>query len=131
MGRERWETTHFTMHKVLAQPLSSSADPTIPTMIDALPRIVVPQLTYITIIPRRPLATLVTILASRLWGAAQHAQHILRGFAVEVVRGDCSIVAVAAGMPGAAVVALDLDVAFVVGAAEDGFGAFYDGGRGG
>jgi hypothetical protein len=112
-----------TVHKVLAQPFTQPTKPTVIAVIDALVAVVVPQLALVAVVPRSILAALHARLSGGLRRLAQHAEHVLRLLAVQVVgEGQVvgGIVAVSAGVPLSAVEALNLDVAFVVHAAQVG-----------
>jgi len=97
-------------------------------MIYPIRAIPIPKLTYIAVIPRRKLVAVLAVLARRLRGIANHAQHILRLLAVQRVVFHV-VVTVSTCIPFPAVEALDLDVALVVLAAEAGrfFAVFFVG----
>jgi hypothetical protein len=86
-------------------------------VINPLVWVILPQLTFAAIIPCRVFSALNALLSRRLWCTAEHAQHILGHLAVERVREwkVCGVVvAVTAGDPPLAVVALNFDVPLVV-----------------
>jgi hypothetical protein len=111
---------YLAVYKILPDALASSAYPTVLTMIDTLRAIVIPQLADVAIVPCPTLPTPLAPLTGGLRSVAKHTQHVLCGAAIEMVRVLFGIVAVPARVPLLAVEALDLDVAFVVFAAQGG-----------
>jgi len=107
------------MDKILPNTFPPSADPTVFAVIYSVRTIAVPKLTYIAVVPSRKLVAILAILARRLRGIADHAEHVLRLLAVQRVVFHI-VVAVSACIPLPTVEALDLDVALVVLAAEAG-----------
>jgi hypothetical protein len=109
------------MHKVLSQTFSNPTNTTIITVINPLIRIILPQLALAAVIPRRVFSTLNALLSGRLRRTTKHAEHILRHLTIQRVRKwqvFGIVVAVPAGEPPLAVVALNLDIPLVVHASE-------------
>jgi hypothetical protein len=102
---------------VFAETFALSANATIDTMIDLLAAVVVPELAYIAVVPRRVLSTVDAILSGCLRGPTSHAEHVLCHPPVQVVVLN-SIVTMPTGVPVTALMALDLHVALVVLAAK-------------
>ena len=113
-------STKICMHKanlavdiVLAEALSPPAYTTIITMVDPLTAVIIPELAYIAVIPCRLLTTVLAMFASRLWGAANHTEHVLSFSTVQVVR-FYFVMAVTTSVPPTALKALDFNIALVV-----------------
>ena len=74
--------TYLAMVVVFPEALPNPADTAIIAVVDALFRIVIPQLAYITVIPRRAYFAVDTLSRGRLWRPTLHTEHMLRLFAI-------------------------------------------------
>lgn len=114
-----------TMHEILTQTLSQPAKATVIAVVNAFVAVIVPQLALVAVIPSRVLAAIHARLAGGLGSLTQHAEHILRLLAIEVMsEGQVvrRVVAVSAGIPLSAVEALHFDVSLVMHASQIGQG---------
>ena len=111
--------TYLAVLKILSQPLAFPTDSAVWTVIDTLRTIVVPELAYIAIVPRRELATVSALARSRLRRSTQHAEHVARFRTIQRVVFD-RVVTEATCIPAATGGALDLDIPLVVLATKEG-----------
>ena len=101
------------MEKVFAQTFTNTANAAVVTVIDALVRVVVPQLADVAIVAGSRLAALGAYIAGTLRMTAEHAQHVL-GIAARQRVLFRIVVAQPAGIPALACEALQLHVPAVV-----------------
>lgn len=106
------------MGVVFPETCTTSADTAIWTVVDLFPCIVVPELADVAVVARRLHATFLTRVSCLLRCSARHAKHVLCCFPVQCMVLNF-IMAVPARVPVSTLVALDLDIALVVLAAQD------------
>lgn len=102
---------------VFAQSLSPPTDAAVVAVVYSLRAVIVPQLALGAVVVCRLFSAVDTLFSGGLRRVAKHAQHVLGHFAVQLVgiwKVGRRVVAMAAGEPEVAVVALHLDVAAVV-----------------
>jgi hypothetical protein len=107
----------LAVEEVLPQPFAESTDTAVITVIDRLVRVVVPQFADVTIVMCRWYLALLTHLANRLWGIAEHAEHVFR-FSPRESMVLCLIMAEPTCIPSLTSAALQLDIPHVMNAAK-------------
>ena len=95
----------LAVEEILAETLAQSADTAVVAMIDALVRVIVPELADGAVVECCVLAAHSAGLRDGLGGAAEHAKHV-SGFSSGEDVVFCFVVADSAGVPAFAVAAL-------------------------
>jgi hypothetical protein len=105
------------VYKVFSKTFADSTNAAIVAVVYPLVRVILPKFTFVAIVPRGILATLDALLSSRLWCTTKHTEHVFSPLAIEgmwIWKVFRRVVTMSARKPALAIVALDLDVPFVV-----------------